>query len=118
MIGMPLLTGFVSKYAFAAATTGATPLKMIVAWTALAVSTTLNAVYFKRTVLVLYTSVDASKRRTEGPRPSRTERAAALGLIGLNVALGVASPPVLDILARGLDGSVFVRLLKRWEAAL
>ena len=103
MIGMPLLTGFVSKYTFAAAATSAPAGKMLAAWVALAVSTTLNAVYFMRMVLVLYTSVDAPMRRAEADyRPSRTENAAAAGLVLLNIALGVASPPVIDLLAKGL----------------
>ncbi len=102
MIGMPLLTGFVSKYLFAAAATSAVPGKMIAAWVALAVSTTLNAVYFMRMVLVLYTSVDASHRRAEDYHASPVENAGIAGLIALNVALGVASPPVIETLARGL----------------
>ena len=102
MIGIPLLTGFVSKYTFAAAATGAAPRRMVAAWIALAVSTTLNAVYFMRTVLVLYTSVEPSQRRAKDYRPSRIENAATIGLILLNIALGVASPPVLETLSRGL----------------
>ena len=103
MIGMPLFTGFVSKYLFAAAATDAAPGKMIAAWVALAVSTTLNAVYFMRTVLVLYTSVEGPKRRApEGYRPSRVENAAILALALLNIALGVASPPVIETLMGGL----------------
>ena len=103
MIGMPLLTGFVSKYTFAVAATSASAGKMITAWVALAVSTTLNAVYFMRMVLVLYTSVDAPLRRAPAEyRPSRVENAGVIGLVLLNAALGVASPPVLAVLEQGL----------------
>ena len=102
MIGMPLFTGFVSKYLFASAASGAVTFKMITAWVALAVSTTLNAVYFMRTVLVLYTTVDAPRRRAEVYVPSPVENAATLGLVAVNIALGVASPPVIELLAQGL----------------
>lgn len=103
MIGMPLLTGFVSKYMFASAATTAEPVKMIAAWIALAISTTLNAVYFMRTVLVLYTSVPKEQREAKNYRPSGTEDAATLGLVLMNLALGIASPPVIAVLSGGLE---------------
>ena len=103
MIGMPLLTGFVSKYMFASAATGAVTAKMLAAWFALALSTVLNAVYFMRTVLVLYTSVDPAQRRAEHYRPSGIENTATLGLVGFNVFLGVASPALITILSNGLS---------------
>lgn len=53
MIGIPLLTGFVSKYLFAAAATTAEN-KMVAAWIVLGISTILNTVYFMRTVLTIY----------------------------------------------------------------
>lgn len=103
MIGMPLLTGFVSKYMFASAATTAEPVKMIAAWIALAISTVLNAVYFMRTVLVLYTSVPQEQREAKDYHPSGTEDAATLGLVLMNLALGIASPPVIAVLSGGLE---------------
>lgn len=102
MIGTPLFTGFVSKYLFASAAAGAEPLREFAAWVALAVSTVLNAVYFMRMVLVLYTPVEPERRRAAGYRPSRVENAAAVGLVALNVGLGVAAPPVIRVLTQGL----------------
>ena len=101
MIGMPLLTGFVSKYMFAAAASSVDPTKMITAWVALAISTTLNAVYFVRMVLVIYTAVPEAQRTAQDYAPSRVEDGATVGLILMNLALGVASPPVIAILTKG-----------------
>lgn len=102
MIGIPLFTGFVSKYLFATAAAGAGTPEEITAWVALAVSTVLNAVYFMRMVMVLYTPVDAAHRSAEDYRPSRVENAATAGLIALNVGLGVAASPVIGVLISGL----------------
>lgn len=101
MIGMPLLTGFISKYLFATAAV-TSPNKMILAWIVLAVSTVLNAIYFMRTVLTLYTPVEPEMRKVHGIQPSKIETAATFGLIVLNVALGVASQPLIRALEAGL----------------
>lgn len=101
MIGMPLLTGFVSKYLFATAAMTSED-KMVAAWIALAISTILNAVYFMRTVLTLYTPVDPEMRTVHGIMPSRAETAATFGMIILNVGLGVASQPVIRAIEKGL----------------
>ncbi|MGN0203896.1 MAG: complex I subunit 5 family protein [Coprococcus sp.] len=101
MIGMPLLTGFVSKYLFASAATTAEN-KMLAAWIVLAVSTILNTVYFMRTVLTIYTPVSAEMRKPHGMMPSRIETAATFGMILLNVGLGVASQPVIKAIEAGL----------------
>lgn len=101
MIGMPLLTGFVSKYLFATAATTSQD-KMLAAWIVLAISTILNTVYFMRTVLTIYTPVDASERKPRGIMPSKIEAAASFGLILLNVGLGIASMPVISAIETGL----------------
>ena len=109
MIGMPLLTGFVSKFMFASAATEANTTKMIAAWTALAVSTVLNAVYFMRTVIVLYTPVSDAKAALQEGEKSYEKKGLvleSLGIIGfvlLNLYLGTMSPTVIDIIARGLE---------------
>ncbi len=101
MIGMPLLTGFISKYLFATAATTAAG-KTVVAWIVLAVSTILNTVYFMRTVLTIYTPVPAEERKPHGLMPSGTENFGTVGLIALNVGLGIASQPVIQAITAGI----------------
>ncbi len=109
MIGMPLLTGFVSKFMFASAATEANTVKMVAAWTALAVSTVLNAVYFMRTVLVIYTPVDKEENAEESGEEHMTgaayflEKVGVVGFVALNIYLGTMSPTILDIISRGLE---------------
>ena len=101
MIGMPLLTGFISKYLFASAATTAGN-KMITAWVVLAVSTVLNTMYFMRTVLTLYRPVSAEVHKEYTVEKSKIEKAAIVGLILLNIGLGVASQPVIKAIEAGL----------------
>ena len=103
MVGIPLLTGFVSKYMFAAAATGAPRVKMLAAWIALAISTTLNCVYFLRVVLAIYTPAPEKADVSERHAFNWQERAAISGLIALNIGLGVASPPVIEAIRSGLS---------------
>ena len=104
MVGLPLLTGFVSKYLFAAAAT-TTPIrvKMLAAWIALAISTILNAVYFMRMVLIIYTPLNMPRNAPEGYRQSPVENLGMVGLILINFILGIASPPVIESIGRGLS---------------
>ncbi|MCR4903903.1 MAG: sodium:proton antiporter [Butyrivibrio sp.] len=120
MIGMPLCTGFVSKFMFASAATQAPVYKMIIAWTALAISTVLNAVYFMRTVLVIYTPQGVikpkNKRKTEADTKTgvtenyetvkdtdiKLENIAIIALSVLILILGTLSPMVITVLTRGL----------------
>lgn len=105
MIGMPLFSGFVSKFMFAEAATQAQTFKMIIAWIALAISTVLNAVYFMRTVLVIYTPVESKKAVTkaEGNTSICLEKAATIILSALIVILGTMSPVIIGILESGLN---------------
>ena len=103
MIGIPLLTGFVSKYLFASAATSAATGKMVTAWIALALSTVLNTAYFMRTVLVIYTTVPDEQRKAEGYRPSLVENGATIGLIAAAIGLGILSSPVISALREGLS---------------
>ena len=73
------------------------------AWIVLAISTVLNTVYFMRTVLTIYRPVDAENRKPHGIMPSGIETAATIGMILVNIALGVASQPIVRMLEAGLD---------------
>ena len=109
MIGMPLLTGFVSKFMFASAATEASTVKMITAWIALAVSTVLNAVYFMRTVIVLYTPYEGVliETKAEDIQTNTITRSMEMigvaALVALCVYLGTMSPAVIDTISRGLE---------------
>lgn len=58
--GIPLFSGFVSKINFATAAVEMGTVKMIVTLVVLAVSTILNAVYFFRAIIMIYTPEDDS----------------------------------------------------------
>ena len=109
MVGMPLLTGFVSKFLFAEAATGAGA-KMLPAWIVLAVSTVLNAVYFMHTVLTIYRPV--YRRNEQGElmqlpvvrqTNSLVEAAGLVGLILVNIALGISAQPIIQVIETGLS---------------
>ncbi len=102
MIGIPLLTGFVSKYLFASAAMTAADTRMILAWLTLGISTILNTVYFMRTVLTIYRPVSEEERKPRGLAYSRTETAAVLGMIALIIGLGIASGPVISAIEAGI----------------
>lgn len=105
MIGMPLFSGFVSKFMFAEAATQAATVKMIIAWIALAVSTVLNAVYFMRIVLAIYTPVErkTAPQKEEDKKDLFFEKSATILLSALIILLGTVSPVVIRIISDGLS---------------
>lgn len=104
MVGIPLLTGFISKYLFATSAATAGDLKMLIAWAALVISTVLNAMYFLRVVLTLYYIDDDVEEETNEPTPhiAKIEAAGLIALAVLMFALGVASGPIINIIETGL----------------
>lgn len=101
MVGIPLLAGFTSKVYFAAAAIKATPYKMAIAMVILAISTILNAVYFIRAVISIYTP------RNEhfiipGYKPANTMVTALVLFITLNFVLGIFSSPIARAIEDGL----------------
>lgn len=102
MIGLPLTMGFISKYLFALAALRAN-VKLLPTLIVLAISTVLNTVYFARTIIRLY------GRQTEplaDPLPVGKQlrfAIAAMLFAALNLALGVFSSPLVDLLRQGLE---------------
>lgn len=100
MIGIPIFAGFSSKLQFGLAAVGAGNRKLILVMLALAVSSLLNAMYFIRTVIRIYTD-----------HPEKTERAGRragyiipmLVLTGCNLFLGLFSRVTLELIRRGLS---------------
>ena len=101
MVGVPIFAGFISKILFAQAAIRNTG-KLLPTMIVLAVSTILNAIYFMKTVIRIYT-----------PNPDsgftgialKKEKLYALAIVlfgALNIALGMSSQPVVNAIETGL----------------
>ncbi len=104
MVGLPMFSGFISKYLFATAAMVANPKKVFMTLVVLAISTILNAIYFIHTVVTIYTPVEEDgkeqQRRHWHEKPWVT--ISLVIFIALNFILGVYSQPVVDLITRGL----------------
>lgn len=107
MVGIPIFSGFVSKLLFAEAAVEASVLKMFPTLIVLAISTILNAIYFLKTVLRIYTPEAASVIEEKGftNRTWKQQRWYTLAIILfiiLNLVLGMNSQPILALIKNGL----------------
>ncbi|MBO4898732.1 MAG: sodium:proton antiporter [Lachnospiraceae bacterium] len=108
MVGFPMLSGFISKYLFATAALEK-PHKMLITLIALIISTILNAIYFLRQVVTIYSgrpgeAVSTSRFIREAiAETTLSSRFACLALVLLNVFLGLFSEVVIALISRGLD---------------
>jgi multicomponent Na+:H+ antiporter subunit D len=104
MVGFPLFSGFISKILFAQAAVNEQG-RMLPTLLALAVSTILNVVYFMRTVIIIYTP--RQQERTDMvqiPLWRHPEKVVVFCcFIGLNLVLGLASQPIVELCAKGLE---------------
>lgn len=104
MVGFPMLSGFISKLLFATSAFDS-PHKMLPTLFVLAVSTTLNAIYFLRLVITLYSRQrpgDKPFPETPAKKSSRGFKFAILCFVGLNLVLGLASQPIVQAIRDGL----------------
>ncbi len=107
MVGIPLFSGFISKLLFMQAAV-ANYGKMLPTMIVLAVSTILNAIYFMKTVVRIYSPErDLYKGRT-GFKVIHTKEQieytiTVILFIVLNVALGLCSEPILELIGKGID---------------
>ena len=107
MVGIPLFSGFISKLLFMQAAV-ANYGKMLPTMIVLAVSTILNAIYFMKTVVRIYSPErDLYKGRT-GFKVIHTKEQIGYTItvilfIALNVALGLCSEPILELIGKGID---------------
>lgn len=106
MVGFPMFAGFISKILFAQAAFESRH-KMILAVTALAVSTILNTVYFLKTVIRIYTpekkAVLAEKNfRCVKISDQPAKSAVLICFIILNLILGLCSEPLIIMFQNGL----------------
>lgn len=106
MVGFPMFSGFISKLLFAQAAVGHTH-KMLPTLIALAISTVLNAVYFMKTVIRLYTPARSNACSTGKRKITVTEQpvksVALVCFIILNLLLGLSSEPVIQLFSSGLQ---------------
>ena len=115
MVGFPMLSGFISKLLFATSALQ-NPHKMLVTLIALAVSTTLNAIYFLRFVITLYSNPRSQIAGVEN-RQMESAGTGTFGLIRksswnlrlsvwcfiiLNLVLGMGSQPIVAAIGSGL----------------
>lgn len=109
MVGIPLFSGFISKMQFAEAAVQNSLQKMLPTLICLAISTVLNAIYFMKTVIRIYTPVSKKVKKTQageaamiGIRENPLYSVTLVFMILLNVVLGCCSQPIVDWITDGL----------------
>ncbi|MBQ8799779.1 MAG: sodium:proton antiporter [Lachnospiraceae bacterium] len=101
MVGVPLFAGFISKLYLTSAALDTLSVKMVVAVIVLAVSTILNALYFIRAVISIYTPRNEHYRDPEF-RPGKIFCIGMVCFIAINFVLGLASHPIINAIEQGL----------------
>lgn len=105
MVGFPMFSGFISKLLFAQAAMEHDR-KMMITLIALAISTVLNAIYFMKTVIRIYTPAAKGHAHPDSRRiPLREQPDKNLALVFfilLNVMLGLNSEPIVELIRIGL----------------
>ncbi len=105
MVGFPTFAGFISKFWFAQAAFE-NNVKMLPALLVLIISTVLNAIYFMKTVIRIYTPARALALERGYQRIKISQQApksfAMVGFIVLNFLLGMCSEPVIRLIQSGL----------------
>lgn len=107
MVGIPMFAGFVSKLLFAQAAIENPSWRMYPAIIVLAISTILNAVYFMKTVLRIYTPMPKEVEEVKGFvhitwKQQKVYTVAIILFIALNVILGCNSKPIIMLIEEGL----------------
>ena len=107
MVGIPMFSGFISKLLFAQAALGNRH-KIMITLIALAISVILNAVYFMKTVIRIYTPEKREVVIEKGfeeihiwEQPAKS--IALICFIALNLLLGVSSEPVINLIEQGIQ---------------
>ena len=107
MVGIPIFSGFVSKLLFAEAAAVHPTWKMFPTLIVLAISTMLNAIYFLKTVLRIYTPEKEEVVREKGffcvtCKQQKLYVATIILFIIVNLILGLTSQPILEMIQMGL----------------
>ena len=101
MVGVPLFSGFISKILFAQSCVSNVN-KMLPTLICLAISTILNAIYFMKTVLRIYTPVHTGHEKIKW-KYAMSYGVVCLLFIGLNILLGLCSEPVVALIRSGIS---------------
>lgn len=101
MVGIPLFSGFISKMLFAQAAIRNEG-KLLPTLIVLAISTILNAIYFLKTVIRIYTPVENSEYESIRVRDHKIYALALILFIIINLLLGCASQPIVELITNGL----------------
>ncbi len=102
MVGVPVFAGFISKILFAQAAVKNTG-KLMPTMIVLAISTILNAIYFMKTVIRIYTPCPDCPYEGIAMKKEKLYAVSIILFVALNIALGMSSQPVVDAIASGLD---------------
>lgn len=108
MVGIPLFSGFVSKLLFAEAAVVVSSWKMFPTLIVLAISTVLNAIYFLKTVIRIYTPEKIAVEKENGYYRITWDKQKIYTLtivlfVIVNLVLGTKSQPILQLIQDGLD---------------
>ena len=103
MVGMPMLSGFISKFLFSTASLQAMPYKMLLTLISLAVSTILNAVYFLRLTICLYTPAPDKPWNKIVWKKQKKFTLALCFFVAVNFVLGLFSQPIVNVIETGLS---------------
>lgn len=103
MVGIPLFAGFTSKVYFAKAAFDAVTGKEIVTLIALAISTVLNAMYFIRMTISVYTPKMNEQYADKEFKIGVSYRMSMFVFVVIVLILGILSNPIFDFITRGLQ---------------
>jgi multicomponent Na+:H+ antiporter subunit D len=102
MVGIPLFSGFVSKFFFAVGSLG-NPNKMIPTLMVLVLSTILNAMYYLPVLVTIYMGDPAARfHRTERIKNTKGYRLAMMAFVILNFVLGIHYSSIIRMIEHGL----------------
>lgn len=101
MIGIPLLSGFVSKFYFAQAAFD-NPEKVMVTLLVLGLSAVLNAMYYIPMIIVIYTPDDRCDTKNH-VSISKGFKVSLTCFIVCNFIVGIGYAPIMDIIEKGLN---------------
>ena len=107
MVGIPMFSGFVSKLLFAEAAVLVQNWKLLPTLIVLAISTILNAIYFLKTVVRVYTPADPAVVREKGYfclkfKEQKLYCVTIVLFVIVNLILGLTTQPVIELIEEGL----------------
>lgn len=107
MVGIPMFSGFVSKLLFAEAAVLVPNWKLLPTLIVLAISTVLNAIYFLKTVVRIYTPANKEELKEKGYFTLKFQEqklycVTIFLFVLVNLILGMASQPIISLIAEGL----------------